>query len=129
MNLRTTMRLTVYLSPGTYLLFRGLSLQKHLPLAHLVKRAMHEHWQQALHEATVEHRPQHGGHDVTLKLRPALAERVRLAVNRNRSAMVERCCLLYVDAYSVNAAPGKAHDGGQQEADGNPDSLAASAQA
>jgi hypothetical protein len=122
------MRLRVRISCGTYLLFKGLALQQHLPMAHLVRRAMHEHWQQALHETTIEQRSVPNRQVVVLRLRPSLAERVRLAVNRNRSAMVERCCLLYLDSYLVDSAPGKSHDGRQQQTDSNPDGLATSAE-
>jgi hypothetical protein len=126
MSLRTELRINVRLSAGTYLLFRALSVQKQLPVAHLVKRAMHEHWQQALHEDNVEYRSKIHGELISLRLRPSLAERVRLAVNRNRSAMVERCCLLYVDTYSVKSSPRKSDDSCQQQTDSNPDGLAAS---
>jgi hypothetical protein len=119
--LRTCMRLPVKLSLGTTLLLRALSLQLHLPVAHLVKRAMHEHWQEALHMPDVRSRPNIAGQLIVVKLRPALAERVRLAVNRNRSAMVEHCCVLLL---KQRPAPRKAHQSSQQQDDRNPSGFA-----
>jgi hypothetical protein len=112
--LRTTMRLSVHLSLGTLVLFKALSLQKQLPLAHLVKRAMHTHWTDALAAPDVGCRKNVGVAMVVLRLRPALAERVRLAFQRNRSAMVERCCLLYLQAIR-DASPGEAHQSAEYE--------------
>jgi hypothetical protein len=122
--LRSCLRLPVKLSLGTALLLKALALEERLPVAHLVKRAMHAHWQEALATLHVRSRPRIARQLIVLKLRPALAERVRLAVNRNRSALVEHCCLLYLRSYRYT--PGQASERNEQQDERNPDRLASS---
>ena len=116
------MRLPVKLSLGTTLMLRALSLQERLPMAHLVKRAMHQHWQEVLSMPDVRSRPNIVGQLIVVKLRPALAERVRLAVNRNRSALVEHCCILFL---KERQTPRKSSKSNEQQNDGNPNHFAA----
>ena len=119
--LRAEMRLPVRLSKGTWLVLKALSLQSGDPMVHLIRRAMHEHWQAALTES--DPRKREDSHElVIIRLRPALAERVRLAVNRNRSALVERCCLLFLESY--RRSPSQTGQGREQQDDSNPASLA-----
>jgi hypothetical protein len=124
--LRSEMKVCISLSKGTVLLLTAFVLQRESLLSWVVKRAMAEHWTTAVKTPDAQLRQGVDRVRVSLKLRPALAVKVRTAVGRNRSALVERCCLLYLEGQRRQPSPSNPDDGSEQQQNGDPSSSTSS---